>query len=282
MKDYLKEYLYSFHWDPSKALMRAIEARMLAQVEFIEPTLDIACGDGIFSSIILKGNSVFSLDINLSNAVRAQKKGFYSGIVVCDAANLPFKNGSCKSLLVNSFLEHVAGSDLDKVLREAHRVLISGGKAFVTLNNSSFGKFDPMQLFFEKMKLRGLSYFWEKRRNARLALFSLKRDDFWLGLFERMNFRVAESKQYFPPNSEKKFFFWLNIQGLGIWRLNLGSVIRSFSEALSFFGINLQRSFVCYLFGRSLRADYLNDGRAGCCSFFILEKNSTGYGNDKN
>ncbi|MGB9594521.1 MAG: hypothetical protein ACPL7R_10345, partial [Anaerolineae bacterium] len=38
-----------------RALIRAVECRLLAEVEMPEPVLDIGCGDGIFAQILAGG-----------------------------------------------------------------------------------------------------------------------------------------------------------------------------------------------------------------------------------
>jgi SAM-dependent methyltransferase/GT2 family glycosyltransferase len=273
MKDYLKEYLFRYHWDPSKALLRAIEAKIINHLEFREPILDLGCGEGTFASAFLPRNcKVIGLDIRRRNILKAEKKNFYSGLIVANAANIAFKDNSFKCILINSFLEHIDQDNLARVLSEANRVLEKGGMAVVTVNNKIFGEADPMVALLKNLRLNPLARLWTNHRNRRLALLSLKDFSYWDSLFKSTNFRVLESRHYLPADSEKRFFMWNDLQYLGISRINLGSLIRGISKAMSFFGFAFHRRIVAESFSKALSADYLVDTDSGSCIFFRLAK----------
>lgn len=272
MKDYLKEYFFAYHWDPSKAVLRAIEAKIMSSLDFAEPVLDIGCGDGIFSAVLLKGKKVIGLDISLRSLKRTKNRKFYSGLVVADAKHLPFKNSCFASILINSSLEHIPEYCLPRVLIEANRVLGKGRKIVVTVNSSSFGNEDPLKKILSKAKLDSLALLWHRYRNKRLALFSLKDFDYWQDLFKKTNFKILSSRYYLPPYAENRFFLWTELQYLGISRLNLGSLVRALSRVLSFLGIEIHRRLIAAVFSNISRKDYLEGGDSGSCILFLIEK----------
>jgi len=99
--------------------------------------LDAGCGTAGFATYLATlGNTVVGLDsedfgagmlraaLDFARSQRAQV-----GIVHGDLHHLPFADGSFDLLVMNSVLEHTA--DPLRVLREARRVLVPGGLAFV-------------------------------------------------------------------------------------------------------------------------------------------------------
>ncbi|MBI4981593.1 MAG: hypothetical protein HZC15_00360, partial [Candidatus Omnitrophica bacterium] len=252
MRDYLKDFLYSYHWDPAKALLRAIEAKIISHVELIAPILDMGCGDGTFALVLLEKKGVVGLDYKIKN--------------------LSFKNNSFAGLLINSFLEHVPEGGLDKVLSESSRVLKDNAKVVLTINCANFSDQDPVFVFLKKLKLNKLSLIWKSYLTKRLALNSLKNISFWEKIFEKTNFRLLQSRYYLAPEVERTFFLWTDLQYIGISKLNLGSIVRFISGVLSLVGINFHRKIVASVFSRILRDDYMNDSGNGSCLLFVLEK----------
>lgn len=272
MKDYLKEYLRSYDWDPSKSMLRAIEARLLCPIELKMPILDIGCGDGTFASVALPGLRAVGFDRVFRAVSQAKRARFYTGLAVCDAARVAIKDASFNSVLINSFLEHITDTDLEGVVREAHRVLREKGRAVVTLNNASFGDADPIIESLKRVGLDGAAAAWRKRRDRRLALVSLKDHSFWSELFQRAGFRLIESRAYLSSDSERRFFLWVYLQYFGIGRINIGAIVRIISRGLTRVGIEAHRTALASIFGRILRKDYCADPERGSCSFFVLEK----------
>lgn len=272
MRDYLKEYLYGYHWDPSKAMIRAIEARLISAFDFNAPILDLGCGDGTFAAQLLPKNKVIGVDLRFKNIQKARTQKFYSYLIASDATKLAFRNKAFNSVLINSFLEHIKEPNPEDVLLEANRVLDNKGKIYITLNSKTFGEADPIIVFLKEIKCHKLSQLWHRYRNRRLDLCTLKDCSYWSQLFKRANFRIVESQYYLPFDSEKEFFIWADLQYLGMSCINLGSLIRFFSKIVSGLGINIHRKAIAALFSKILRKDYLSKSQSGSCIFFILEK----------
>ena len=88
--------------------------------------LDLGCGGGweIFS----KSGTTVGVDISVSSLENA--KSIYNQCVQADITKpLPFEDQAFDFISSKEVLEHIACTDKDKILGEAHRVLKNGGKA---------------------------------------------------------------------------------------------------------------------------------------------------------
>lgn len=127
-RDFLGEYLAQA--PVALALVRAIECRQLAGLEWERPILDIGCGDGLFAEILAVRPEV-GLDCSPRELGSAARRGVYRALVCGDVAALPFQDGSFATILANGVLEHVR--DLAKGLCEIARVLWPGGRLLFTV-----------------------------------------------------------------------------------------------------------------------------------------------------
>jgi SAM-dependent methyltransferase len=122
---------------PHRAVLRAVECRLMGAVAAHEPVLDIGCGDGHFASIAYRAAITVGLDVRPAElAEAAARPGVYRAVLGADATRLPFANGSFATVLSNCALEHIA--DLDQTLAEIGRVLRIGGTFAATLPSEHF------------------------------------------------------------------------------------------------------------------------------------------------
>lgn len=92
-------------------------------------TLEIGCGTGNSSKVILGGNpDIIHLDINPRYLCFARKRGV-DDLVLGDGCCLPFLSGSFAQVVVIDAFHHIFDSDV--LFREAHRVLEEGGRMIV-------------------------------------------------------------------------------------------------------------------------------------------------------
>ena len=102
--------------------------------------LDVGCNDGFIGEMLIKKqNKVFGLDIVKNNLEIAESRGLIVKNVNVEKEKLPFKNNYFDVVILGDIIEHVF--DTDRLLREARRILKTGGKLIVTTPNiASLGR----------------------------------------------------------------------------------------------------------------------------------------------
>lgn len=115
-----------FEWQTEGAYIAETEAQLLSAVA-VEPgerLLEIGCGEGAnLRHLEARGARLFGVDFTLEKAGFASTTG---ALTACaDAGALPFRDGAFDAILIRDLLHHVP--DRLQVLREAHRVVRSGG-----------------------------------------------------------------------------------------------------------------------------------------------------------
>lgn len=110
---------------PSLALWRAAEVAALRQQDYAHPVLDVGCGDGLITSMVLEkveiGCDPFRDALRL-----AARTGIYGRLEAAPVEEISIKSGSVATVVCNSVLEHAAV--LDPVLSTVKRVLRPGGR----------------------------------------------------------------------------------------------------------------------------------------------------------
>ncbi|MFQ5405841.1 MAG: methyltransferase domain-containing protein [Candidatus Micrarchaeia archaeon] len=100
--------------------------------------LDLGCGSGSKTHLLLKKGEVFGIDIS-ENAIKTAKKHFADAhFQVADASKLPFEDNFFDEVHAYDVLEHV--EDLNKVLSEINRVIKKDGQLVVEIPNSDSEK----------------------------------------------------------------------------------------------------------------------------------------------
>ena len=139
MSKFFFETLKIYRDTPSLVLWRAAEAKALASISFIPPVLDLACGTGHFSRMLLGDIVITGCDLDF-NAVRiAAKEKTLDVLTVTDARALPYPSCAFNSVLANCALEHIP--DVDRVLSEIGRVLRPMGTLAFTVPSEHFDNF---------------------------------------------------------------------------------------------------------------------------------------------
>jgi SAM-dependent methyltransferase len=131
------------------ALIRVQEIYLLAGVPFARPVLDLACGDGSFAGILRKHQHLepyeVGTDIDERELDKAKISGSYNEVVFADAAHLPFKDNSFKTIFSNGSVEHF--SNFEVCLSEIHRVLNTDGVCYLTVPSNLIARY----LFFSRL-----------------------------------------------------------------------------------------------------------------------------------
>jgi len=164
------DQLFSLNWlRPESALYSYLQIKALVKNwdYFKYPTLDLGCGDGIFTTVLFNGEfssdadyygsidlnqtDVFNkytefqktilkrkpmpigsgIDIKPTAIKKAQDLGVYDKLEKGDVRSLPFSDKSMNTIYTN-MIDDIKNVDIPKVLDECHRVLDSGYLIFST------------------------------------------------------------------------------------------------------------------------------------------------------
>ena len=137
----LKEYPYA----PSIALCRVPELELLSQVQLIAPVLDHCCGDGLIAAMAFPGRRIEAgVDFSRRQLARAAARGAYAEARWADAGvRLPFEDACFGTVFNNSGIEHI--ENLGTALSEVNRVLRRGGRLYLTVLNSRYFDWWPLE-----------------------------------------------------------------------------------------------------------------------------------------
>lgn len=148
---------------PSLALWRAAEVAALREQRYQRPVLDLGCGDGLVTSMIL-GRVEIGLDPDRGVIERAARRGIYQHFEILPAEQLSMASGSIGTVMSNSVLEHLPG--VDEVLHTVARVLCPGGRFIFTA---------PTEAFSAWLALPARPYAaWRNQQLGHLNLWSLE------------------------------------------------------------------------------------------------------------
>jgi SAM-dependent methyltransferase len=172
---------------PSEALWRSLELDVLRSLSFERPILELGCGDGHFTELLLD-HVEEAIDVNPRSVERARGRGDLYGEVRClDAADLantqPAQFGT---LFANCVLEHIA--DLPAVLNVAAHVLRLGGRLITTV---------PLLEMNRHLLLR--TQWYAELRRRQLAHHNLWNPDEWRRRLRAAGFTPIEVVPYLGP-----------------------------------------------------------------------------------
>lgn len=252
MKDFLVPFLRVYPHIPSQALWRAIEASLLNPLPFKKPILDLGCGDGLFAKMLFSGrrNEIIGIDVSEACLTAAKSQRIYKGVILCDGAELPYKDNSFATVMSNCVLEHIV--DDAKVLQEVSRVLKDGGLFVFTV---------PSENFIPNLINHGKDYV--EQLNKRLEHFHYRSPSDWRELLH-LSGLTLETFSYFLPRQVQHVWERLTRPILKkIIGRELAAYLGSRKMGLFF----LVRAIVPFLFGRLLKKPYAvgssNDGEGG-------------------
>lgn len=220
--NFLRECLKLYYYNPSTALWRALEIKLLSGLNFKSPLLDIGCGDGLVSSMIFAKKIDFGIDISEKEVLSAKKLHTYKNLTVGNACKMPYKDESFATVFSNCVIEHIP--NLDRVLGEVSRILQRGGKFIFTVPSEMFEKYLFFYDFFRALGLIKLANRHIKRTNERLHHFHYYNPKEWKRKLNNFDMDIIDFKYYLPPPSEKLWdiidsFFGTSIHGFQIARI---------------------------------------------------------------
>ncbi|MFB2937900.1 class I SAM-dependent methyltransferase [Aerosakkonemataceae cyanobacterium BLCC-F154] len=161
---------------PSLGLWRAAEIAVLRQQKYDRPILDLGCGDGLVTSMVLPQVEI-GIDPNESALIQAESRKIYDRLIPLplEKANIP--DASISTIISNSVLEHIP--ELDIILQTVARILKPGGKLILTT---------PTEAFSQWLTLPIKPYSnWRNRQLEHLNLWSVET---WTEQLEKVGLKV--------------------------------------------------------------------------------------------
>jgi SAM-dependent methyltransferase len=190
---------------PHRALLRAVEARLMGQVPLVHPVLDIGCGDGHFASIAYRE----PIDVGLDPMDRDLKEAatrvpeVYMKVVKGDATAMPFTDASFATVVSNCVIEHIP--DVDATLREISRVLRSGGRFATTLPSEHYPDFLLGSTVARRLGLRSASRAYGDFFNRISHHHHVDPPEVWTRRLDAVGLEVVEHAYYFSPQAHRTF-----------------------------------------------------------------------------
>ncbi len=167
---------------PSLGLWRAAEVAALREQVYEPPVLDLGCGDGLVTSLVLK-QVEFGVDLDPIALKKATQHGIYNQQFALPVEQAPIPAGSISTVISNSVLEHI--SNLDEVLETIANLLKPGGKLVFTV---------PTDRFSQWLVIPSKHY--AIKRNQQLCHLNLWASDRWAYHLQKAGFTVETIRPY--------------------------------------------------------------------------------------
>lgn len=178
------------------ATERLLECGILRAQPFERPILDLGCGDGLFAGVLFAEPIDLGVDVDPAEADRARRAGAYDEVLACPGDSIPRPDESIRTIFSNSVLEHIP--ELDPVLSECRRLLVPGGRFFVTVPTDRFERYSAPALLLEGLGLGRQAARYRAFYNRFWRHFHAYDEAGWRARFEAAGFRVVEQRAYDP------------------------------------------------------------------------------------
>ena len=166
------------------------------ELEDGDKVLEIGCGNGYYLSLLNRLGAKLKLTGIDKDILALKDAAKFVGdkkvkIVLGDASKLPFKTDSFNRIVMSEVIEHV--EDEEKVLKEAFRVLKTGGIIALTTCNIGYPFFwDPINWILQHLfKTHIKSGFWAGIWNQHDRLYKKEHVD---ELVKKAGFRIEQSQ----------------------------------------------------------------------------------------
>jgi SAM-dependent methyltransferase len=198
---------------PSLAAWRAAELKALRHCTFASPVLEIGCGNGRFTSLLLP-HVDWGVDLNPREVELCAKDNvLYRRLGCMDARRLKFADGVFATVFANCVVEHIP--DLPRVFAECRRVLRPGGALIVTV---------PL-IEMNRHLLIGSAWY-TRMRAAQLQHRHLLAEQAWVAALSDAGFTTVQTTPYL---SARMCELWDRVDGplcMGAGPLTLGRAYR--------------------------------------------------------
>jgi SAM-dependent methyltransferase len=137
------------------AFERYLETRILSQVPFRRPVLDLGCGDGLFAHLLFEEPIDTGIDPDPREIEQARRRRCYLELIEGVGSAVPKPSGAYRTIFSNSVLEHIPA--LESVFREVHRLLAPGGRFYLTVPTPLFEQFTVLNCLLMGIGLERLA-----------------------------------------------------------------------------------------------------------------------------
>jgi ubiquinone/menaquinone biosynthesis C-methylase UbiE len=177
---------------------RSWECRILSRQVFESPVLDIGCGDGLFTSVLFADPVDLGVDLNSAEVKDARRRHAYTEVICCSAQSIPRPDQSFRTVFSNSVLEHIL--PLDEVLKEARRLLMPGGRFFVTVPSHQFERYSAGCRILNACGLRRPANAYGRFYNRFWKHYHFYTPEGWRAKFQAAGFEVMTMREYGPKS----------------------------------------------------------------------------------
>jgi SAM-dependent methyltransferase len=178
------------------ATERSLECRILAEQTYEHPVLDVGCGDGLFAFALFDEPLDLGIDLDPRELERARQYGIYKELIPCRAETIPKPNGSFRTVLSNSVLEHIP--DLEPVLREVNRLLAPGGRFYMTVPSDCFDRYSVGNRVLSALRLKGLAGAYRRWYDSFWKHYHFHSLEVWREVVRGHGFEIVDSFTYAP------------------------------------------------------------------------------------
>lgn len=176
------------------ALERVQEAQIFKRIDLNYPSLDLGCGDGIFSSLAFKNVFDVGVDYNKKELILASKTRKYSKLIATDAKSIPINNLYFRTIVCNSVLEHM--DNFEEILSECYRILSFDGDLYFTLPTRLFERYAVVYSLLNIVGLKNLAEKAAKLYNSFWQHKNVYDPEEWEDKFRKAGFQVIEKFRY--------------------------------------------------------------------------------------
>ncbi len=167
---------------PSLGLWRAAEVAGLREQAYVHPVLDLGCGDGLVTSMVLDRVEL-GIDPDTHVLRVAAQTGIYEQLTAVRAENALVPEGTVATVLCNSVLEHI--ENLTGMLAAVARMLMPGGSLIFTAPSAEFATW--LALPFRRYAA------WRNRHLIHVNLLSARQ---WMKVLSRVGLGVVAIRPY--------------------------------------------------------------------------------------
>ena len=195
--------------------IKCYELELFKKCEMEEPILEVAIGDGYFSSLLFASKNkklTFGADLIYGTLKSAVKYNHCENFLIMDAGQIPLPDNSVGTVIMNNLMHHVP--DRSAVLKEVSRVLKTGGKFIFTENTMGWSVFSWEQLLLRRLRLNALAGYALKLSLKLFAQRLLKDENFYEKKSNEMKFKIIKKVNFVSKTSMSigSMFEFLNLK----------------------------------------------------------------------